>query len=63
MDESYELPLDSNEELIEKQQIVAQNLIARDARALGSIESVVSYEIYPRIANHGITKVAWDTLK
>lgn len=54
MYESYELPLDSDEELTEKQQIIAQDLIAHDARALGSIESVVSDEIYPRIANHEI---------
>lgn len=38
VDEGYKVPSHSNDELTEKQQIVAQDLIAYDARALGFIQ-------------------------
>lgn len=63
MDESYELSSYSKDELSKKQEIVAQDLIARDARALGLIQWAVSDKIFPRILNQEITKVAWDVLK
>lgn len=59
VDESYE----SKDELSKKQEIVAQDLIARDARALGLIQWANSNKIFPGIVNQEITKVAWDVLK
>ncbi|XP_068309916.1 uncharacterized protein [Pyrus communis] len=47
----------------EKQILVAQDLISRDAKALGLIQGVVSDEIFPRIANQETAKDAWDVLK
>ncbi|KAI5317685.1 hypothetical protein L3X38_037392 [Prunus dulcis] len=34
----------------------------QDAKALGIIQSVVSDQIFPRVANAGIAKMAWDLL-
>ncbi|KAM2280110.1 hypothetical protein ACFX1S_040866 [Malus domestica] len=37
-------------------------IFMKDAKALGIIQSVVSDQIFPRIANADSTKVAWDLL-
>lgn len=59
IEEVYELPSDSDEELTEKKQIVAEDIIARDARALGFIQRADSDEIFPRVANQETAKTAW----
>lgn len=52
------LPEAREGEQAEKMQIVAQYLIARDARALGLIQNAVSDEIIPRTANQETAKEA-----
>ncbi|KAI5354098.1 hypothetical protein L3X38_006993 [Prunus dulcis] len=38
-------------------------LLMKDARALGLIQSAVSDQLFPRIVNHETSKGAWDILK
>lgn len=58
----YELPSDEKQ-MVEKQLIVAQDLISRDAKALRLIQSTVSDGIFFRIANQETFNKAWDVLK
>ncbi|KAM1808398.1 hypothetical protein ACFX11_031292 [Malus domestica] len=55
--------LKEGKETDEKQFLTDQDLISRDARALGLIQGAVSDEIFPRTINQETANDAWDVLK
>lgn len=63
VDVDFEIPEESDEQLIEKEKIVVQDRIARDTKALGLIQGAISYKIFPMIANQETAKAVWDVLQ
>ncbi|CAL9001899.1 unnamed protein product, partial [Prunus brigantina] len=61
----YSYPKKENE--IEETKVAKKStmaeLLMKDARALGLIQSAVSYQLFPRIVNEETSKGAWDILK